>query len=149
MVALIGAAAGVHEACLASYEQRGLMHADGVGTGKQSASLAVFERAVGENKRVMGSEPFAFSLLMGQHKTHPDSSQFPFSYLFGDDRGATVVGMEVEIFVDGKPIKVTCPFKSRTGELHAFVGTWREDFLRIIPHAGCKNRRFLSADGAA
>ena len=28
---------------------------------------------------------------MGQHKTHPDSSQFPFSYLFGDEKGATVV----------------------------------------------------------
>ena len=66
MVALIGAAAGVHEACLASYEQRGLMHADGVGTGKQSASLAVFERAVGENKRVMGSEPFL------NHSSLPD-----------------------------------------------------------------------------
>ena len=33
----------------------------------------------------------AFSLLMGDHKTHPDSSEFPFSYLFGDEKGATVV----------------------------------------------------------
>lgn len=40
---------------------------------------------------MLGAKIGAFSLLMGQHKTHPDSSQFPFSYLFGDDRGATVV----------------------------------------------------------
>lgn len=33
----------------------------------------------------------AFSLLMGQHKNHPDSSEFPFSYLFSDDKGKTVV----------------------------------------------------------
>ncbi len=30
-------------------------------------------------------------MIMGAHKTHPDSSSFPFSYLFGDERGATVV----------------------------------------------------------
>ncbi len=40
---------------------------------------------------MLGAKIGAFSLLMGQHKTHPDSSEFPFSYLFGDDRGATVV----------------------------------------------------------
>lgn len=40
---------------------------------------------------MFGAKIGAFSLLMGQHKTHPDSSQFPFSYLFGDDKGATVV----------------------------------------------------------
>jgi len=33
----------------------------------------------------------AYSLLMGQHKTHPDTSAFPFSYLFGSDRGETIV----------------------------------------------------------
>lgn len=33
----------------------------------------------------------AYSLLMGQHKTHPDTSPFPFSYLFGTDKGATIV----------------------------------------------------------
>lgn len=33
----------------------------------------------------------AFSLLMGQHKNHPDSSDFPFSYLFSDEKGKTVV----------------------------------------------------------
>lgn len=38
-----------------------------------------------------GAKIGAFSLLMGDHKTHPDSSEFPFSYLFGDDKGATVV----------------------------------------------------------
>lgn len=40
---------------------------------------------------MLGAKIGAFSLLMGQHKTHPDSSQFPFSYLFGDEKGATVV----------------------------------------------------------
>lgn len=40
---------------------------------------------------MLGAKIGAFSLLMGQHKTHPDSSEFPFSYLFGDARGATVV----------------------------------------------------------
>lgn len=40
---------------------------------------------------MLGAKIGSFSLLMGQHKTHPDSSEFPFSYLFGDDRGATVV----------------------------------------------------------
>lgn len=33
----------------------------------------------------------AFSLLMGQHKSHPDTSLFPFSYLFATDRGSTIV----------------------------------------------------------
>lgn len=33
----------------------------------------------------------AFSLLMGSHKTHPDTSPFPFSYLFGNERGETIV----------------------------------------------------------
>lgn len=33
----------------------------------------------------------AFSLLMGNHKSHPDTSAFPFSYLFGDERGETMV----------------------------------------------------------
>lgn len=40
---------------------------------------------------MLGANIGAFSLLMGQHKTHPDSREFPFSYLFGDARGATVV----------------------------------------------------------
>ncbi|MDE6271879.1 MAG: DUF4954 family protein [Muribaculaceae bacterium] len=40
---------------------------------------------------MLGANIGAFSLLMGQHKTHPDSREFPFSYLFGDSRGATVV----------------------------------------------------------
>ena len=40
---------------------------------------------------MLGAKIGAFSLLMGQHKTHPDSSQFPFSYLFGDDKGSTSV----------------------------------------------------------
>lgn len=40
---------------------------------------------------MLGANIGAFSLLMGQHKTHPDSSEFPFSYLFGDAQGATVV----------------------------------------------------------
>ena len=40
---------------------------------------------------MLGAKVGAFSLLMGSHKTHPDSSEFPFSYLFGEERGATVV----------------------------------------------------------
>lgn len=40
---------------------------------------------------MLGAKVGAFSLLMGQHKTHPDTSVFPFSYLFGDERGATIV----------------------------------------------------------
>lgn len=40
---------------------------------------------------MLGANIGAFSLLMGSHKTHPDSKEFPFSYLFGDPQGATVV----------------------------------------------------------
>ncbi|MCH5238759.1 MAG: DUF4954 family protein [Muribaculaceae bacterium] len=40
---------------------------------------------------MLGAKIGAFSLLMGAHKGHPDSSEFPFSYLFGDERGTTVV----------------------------------------------------------
>lgn len=40
---------------------------------------------------MFGAKIGAFSMIMGAHKTHPDSSSFPFSYLFGDERGATVV----------------------------------------------------------
>lgn len=40
---------------------------------------------------MLGARIGAFSLLMGQHKYHPDTSDFPFSYLFGDERGHTVV----------------------------------------------------------
>lgn len=54
----------------------------------------VLERGVktsSDSYLMFGAKIGAFSLLMGQHKTHPDSSEFPFSYLFGDDRGSTVV----------------------------------------------------------
>ena len=40
---------------------------------------------------MFGAKIGAFTMIMGAHKTHPDSSSFPFSYLFGDERGATVV----------------------------------------------------------
>lgn len=33
----------------------------------------------------------AFSLLMGTHKSHPDTAAFPFSYLFGQPDGTTLV----------------------------------------------------------
>lgn len=33
----------------------------------------------------------AFSLLMGNHKHHPDTSALPYSYLFGDEQGHTTV----------------------------------------------------------
>ena len=54
----------------------------------------VLERGVKTSSNsylMLGANIGAFSLLMGQHKTHPDSTEFPFSYLFGDARGATVV----------------------------------------------------------
>lgn len=54
----------------------------------------VLERGVktsSDSYLMLGAKIGAFSMLMGQHKTHPDSSQFPFSYLFGDEKGATVV----------------------------------------------------------
>jgi len=54
----------------------------------------VLERGVKTSSNsylMLGANIGAFSLLMGSHKTHPDSTQFPFSYLFGDERGATVV----------------------------------------------------------
>ena len=54
----------------------------------------VLERGVktASNSYLMhGASIGAFSLLVGDHKTHPDSTEFPFSYLFGDDKGATVV----------------------------------------------------------
>ncbi len=38
-----------------------------------------------------GAKIGAFSLLIGGHKSHPDTSPFPFSYLIGDDRGETIV----------------------------------------------------------
>lgn len=54
----------------------------------------VLERGVktASNAYIMhGSHIGAFSLVMGDHKTHPDSSMFPFSYLFGDPKGATTI----------------------------------------------------------
>lgn len=33
----------------------------------------------------------AYSLVMGNHKHHPDTSQLPFSYLFGNEDGNTIV----------------------------------------------------------
>ena len=54
----------------------------------------ILERGVktSSNSYLMhGAAIGAFSLLMGDHKTHPNSTEFPFSYLFGDDKGSTVV----------------------------------------------------------
>lgn len=54
----------------------------------------VLERGVKTSSNsylMLGAKIGAFSLLMGDHKTHPDSSEFPFSYLFGDEKGSTVV----------------------------------------------------------
>ena len=54
----------------------------------------VLERGVKTSSNsylMLGAAIGAFSLLMGDHKTHPNSTEFPFSYLFGDDKGATVV----------------------------------------------------------
>lgn len=44
------------------------------------------------NSYVMwGARIGAFSLVMGNHKTHPNTSALPFSYLFGTDSGETLV----------------------------------------------------------
>lgn len=54
----------------------------------------VLERGVktSSNAYLMhGSRIGAFSLVMGEHKSHPDTSEFPFSYLFGDKDGKTIV----------------------------------------------------------
>lgn len=54
----------------------------------------VLERGVktSSNSYIMhGSRIGAYSLVMGEHKHHPDSSDFPFSYLFGDPNGYTIV----------------------------------------------------------
>lgn len=40
---------------------------------------------------MLGAHIGAFSLVMGLHKAHPDTSEFPFSYLFGDERGQTII----------------------------------------------------------
>ncbi|MDE7346446.1 MAG: DUF4954 family protein [Muribaculaceae bacterium] len=37
-----------------------------------------------------GSHIGVYSLIMGEHKKHPDSSALPFSYLFGDKNGDTI-----------------------------------------------------------
>lgn len=54
----------------------------------------VLERGVktSSNSYIMhGSRIGAYSLVMGEHKNHPDSSDLPFSYLFGDPNGYTIV----------------------------------------------------------
>lgn len=54
----------------------------------------VLERGVktSSNSYIMhGSRIGAYSLVMGEHKNHPDSSDLPFSYLFGDPSGNTIV----------------------------------------------------------
>ncbi len=38
-----------------------------------------------------GARIGAFSMLMGAHKSHPDTSEFPFSYLFADEKGTTTI----------------------------------------------------------
>ncbi|MDE6521260.1 MAG: DUF4954 family protein [Muribaculaceae bacterium] len=54
----------------------------------------VLERGVktSSNSYIMhGSRIGAYTLVMGEHKNHPESSDFPFSYLFGDPKGNTIV----------------------------------------------------------
>lgn len=47
---------------------------------------------IASNAYIMhGAHIGAYSLVMYDHKTHPDTSDFPFSYLFGDPKGATTV----------------------------------------------------------
>ncbi|MDE6631675.1 MAG: DUF4954 family protein, partial [Muribaculaceae bacterium] len=54
----------------------------------------ILERGVktASNSYIMhGSRIGAYSLVKGEHKTHPDTSEFPFSYLFGYKDGKTIV----------------------------------------------------------
>lgn len=54
----------------------------------------VLERGVktSSNSYIMhGARIGAFSLVMGEHKNHPDTSEFPFSYLIGDPKGNTIL----------------------------------------------------------
>lgn len=54
----------------------------------------VMERGVktSSNSYLMhGSRIGAYSLVMGEHKNHPDSSDLPFSYLFGNNSGHTII----------------------------------------------------------
>lgn len=90
----------MHKSTLLIGSQTSFMNA-GSGTNQSNhmyklgpVHWGILERGVktsSDSYLMLGAKIGAFSLLMGQHKTHPDSSQFPFSYLFGDDRGATVV----------------------------------------------------------
>lgn len=38
-----------------------------------------------------GGKIGAFSLVMGAHRSHPDTTPFPFSYIFADAKGSTVI----------------------------------------------------------
>lgn len=54
----------------------------------------IMERGVktSSNAYIMwGGKIGAFSLLLGNHKKHPDSSDLPFSFLIGDERGDTML----------------------------------------------------------
>lgn len=58
------------------------------------AHWGVLERGVktASNAYIMhGSHIGSFSLVMGDHKSHPNTSEFPFSYLFGSPKGRTTL----------------------------------------------------------
>ncbi|MDE6338607.1 MAG: DUF4954 family protein [Muribaculaceae bacterium] len=92
--------ASIHKSTLLIGCQTSFMNA-GSGTNQSNHMYklgpmhwGILERGVktsSDSYLMFGAKIGAFSLLMGQHKTHPDSSEFPFSYLFGDSRGATLV----------------------------------------------------------
>lgn len=48
-------------------------------------------KTASDSYAMWGAKIGPFSLLIGSHKSHPDTSPFPFSYLIGDERGETIV----------------------------------------------------------
>lgn len=90
----------MHKSSLLIACQTGFMNA-GSGTNMSNhmyklgpVHWGILERGVktSSNAYLMhGSRIGAFCLLLGDHKSHPDSSHFPFSYLIGDARGNTTL----------------------------------------------------------
>lgn len=90
----------MHKSSLLIACQTGFMNA-GSGTNMSNhmyklgpVHWGILERGVktSSNAYLMhGSRIGAFCLLLGDHKSHPDSSHFPFSYLIGDMRGNTTL----------------------------------------------------------
>ena len=64
VVALVGAASGVHELRERADEERGFVHGGGVWPGEEGASFAVLAVGIGKEKRVVCSEPLAYACAL-------------------------------------------------------------------------------------